>query len=151
MRINAKSDYALRALIEIALGEGDPVSSEDIAAAQEIPSRFLGTILIDLRKAGIVTSHRGAQGGYSLARPARDIAVADVIRAVDGPLASVQGVRPQDTQYDGAAQVLQPLWVAVRASLRGVLETVTLAHLVEGQLPRKVSKLVEDADAWVDR
>jgi Rrf2 family protein len=151
MRINAKSDYALRGLLELMLAEDEVVSGEDIAAAQGIPVRFLGNILIDLRKAGIVTSHRGAQGGYSLARPPREITVADVIRAVDGPLASVQGVRPQDTQYDGAAQVLQPLWVAVRASLRDVLETVTLAHLVEGHLPRKVSKLVEDADAWVDR
>lgn len=150
MRINAKSDYAIRALIELAQADGRLLSSETIAAAQGIPAKFLGAILIDLRKAGIITSTRGAEGGYSLARPARAITVADAIRAVDGPLASVQGMRPQEVEYDGVAGILQPLWVAVRVSLRNVLENVTVAHLAAGQLPRRVARMVEDEDAWKD-
>jgi Rrf2 family protein len=150
VRINAKSDYAIRAMIEIAGSDPAVLSCDAIADAQGIPSKFLGTILTDLRRAGIITSHRGAVGGFTLARPARAITVADVIRAVDGPLASVQGVRPQDLEYDGDSAILQPLWVAVRASLRGVLENVTLAHLIEGQLPRRVARLIETDEAWKD-
>lgn len=146
MRISAKSDYALRALLELAGGERR--TTEAIAQAQDIPPTFLATVLAELRRAGLVRSHRGAEGGYSLARPAGETTVADVIRAVDGPLASVHGHRPQDLDYQGAAEILTPLWVAVRASLRQVLEQVTLAHLSSGQLPRKVARLTEDDDAW---
>jgi Rrf2 family protein len=142
VRITAKSDYAIRALIELAAENGTMLTCDYIAQQQGI--------LTDLRHAGLITSHRGAEGGYLLARPARTITVADVIRIVDGPLASVHGERPQDVQYEGNAAILQPLWVAVRASLRGVLENVTIAHLANGQLPPKVARLTEDDDAWKD-
>jgi Rrf2 family protein len=150
VRITAKSDYAIRALLELAAADGALLTCDAIAEEQGIPSKFLGTILTDLRHAGLIASHRGAEGGYLLARPARTITVADVIRVVDGPLASVHGQRPQDVEYEGNAAILQPLWVAVRASLRGVLENVTIAHLATGQLPRKVARLTEDDEAWKD-
>lgn len=150
MRITAKSDYAVRALVELAAHDGSLLTCDFIAHEQQIPNKFLGTILTDLRHAGLIVSHRGAEGGYRLARPARTISVADVIRVVDGPLASVHGQRPQDVEYEGNAAILQPLWVAVRASLRGVLENVTIAHLADGQLPRKVARLTEDDEAWKD-
>jgi len=150
VRITAKSDYAVRALIELAADDGTMLTCDYIAQQQSIPNKFLGTILTDLKHAGLITSHRGAEGGYLLARPARTITVADVIRVVDGPLASVHGERPQDLEYEGNAAILQPLWVAVRASLRGVLEHVTIAHLADGQLPRKVARLTEDDEAWQD-
>lgn len=150
MRINAKSDYAIRAMIELAAADGALMTCDAIAENQGVPSKFLGSILTDLRRGGIITSHRGAEGGYTLARPARTITVADVIRVVDGPLASVHGQRPQDVEYEGTAAILQPLWVAVRASLRGVLENVTIEHLAAGQLPRKVARLTEDDEAWKD-
>lgn len=150
MRITAKSDYAIRALIEMASSGGGLLTCDAIAQEQAIPAKFLGGILTDLRHAGLVTSHRGAEGGYELARPARTITVADVIRVVDGPLASVQGQRPQEVHYEGNAAILQPLWIAVRASLRDVLENVTIAHLAAGQLPRKVARLTEDDEAWKD-
>jgi Rrf2 family protein len=150
VRINAKSDYAIRALLELAAEDGTMLTCDYIAQQQGIPNKFLGTILTDLRHAGLITSHRGAEGGYLLARPARTITVADVIRVIDGPLASVHGERPQDVEYEGNAAILQPLWIAVRASLRGVLENVTIAHLAEGQLPRKVARLTENDEAWKD-
>lgn len=150
VRINAKSDYAIRAMIEIATSDPEVRSCDAIAEAQGIPAKFLGTILTDLKRAGVITSHRGAEGGFTLARPARTITVADVIRAVDGPLASVQGQRPQDLDYEGNSAILQPLWVAVRASLRDVLESTTLEHLAQGQLPRRVARLTESDEAWKD-
>ena len=150
MRINAKSDYAIRAMIEIAAAAPELRNRDAIADAQGIPAKFLGSILTDLRRAGVITSHRGAEGGFTLARPARTITVADVIRAVDGPLASVQGTRPQDLEYEGNAAILQPLWVAVRASLRDVLESTTIEHLSRGQLPRRVARLTEPDEAWKD-
>ena len=150
VRITAKSDYAIRALIELATDDGSMLTCDYIAERQAISSKFLGTILNDLRLAGLITSYRGAEGGYLLARPAHTITVADVIRVIDGPLASVHGERPQDVEYEGNAAILQPLWVAVRASLRTVLENVTLAHLAQGQLPRKVARLTEDDEAWKD-
>jgi Rrf2 family protein len=148
VRISAKSDYALRALLELAAAGGELRTTEVIAQAQGIPPTFLATVMGELRRAGLVRSHRGAEGGYTLARAAAETTVADVIRAVDGPLASVHGHRPQDLDYEGAAQALTPLWVAVRASLRQVLEQVTLAHLASGRLPRAVARLTEDDDAW---
>jgi Rrf2 family protein len=151
MRISAKADYAVRAAVELAgAGEG-PVKGEAIARAQSIPLKFLENILGDLRQAGIVRSQRGAEGGYWLNRPANEVTVADIIRAVEGPLASVRGNRPEDVHYQGSAQALSQVWIAVRASLRSVVETVTLADLAAGRLPAKVSRLAEDPEAWVTR
>ncbi len=149
MRISAKTDYALRAAIELAALDTDsPVKGEQIATAQGIPLRFLENILGDLRNAGIVESRRGVDGGYLLARPAKDIALADVVRAVDGPLANVAGTRPNLLEYDGSAEQLREIWVAVRAALRSVLEETTLADVAGNKLPKNVQKLVADQDAW---
>jgi Rrf2 family protein len=143
-------DYGMRALLALAQ-IGEPATAESLASAQDLPAKFLGAILNDLRRAGIVVSQRGAEGGYRLARPASAIAVADVMRALDGPLAEVRGLRPEDTRYDGAAAHLQDVWVAVRASMRSVLELVTLEDVVSGNLPRSVARLTADPDAWVAR
>ena len=152
MRITAKVDYAVRAAIELAgTDRVSPLKGDQIAAAQDIPMKFLENILSELRRAGIVGSRRGADGGYWLARPPGGITVADLIRAVEGPLANVQGVRPEDLQFSGSAEPLQRMWVCVRASLRGVLEHVTVADLVAGKLPAKVDRLAEDPDAWKPR
>jgi Rrf2 family protein len=152
MRVSAKTDYALRAAAEIAASRDDaPVKGERIAAAQDIPLRFLENILAELRHAGIVQSRRGAEGGYLLARPAAEIALADVIRAVDGPLANVGGRRPEQLEYSGTAEPFQDVWVAVRAGLRTVLEKITLADVASGQLPASVRKLTSDPDAWEPR
>jgi Rrf2 family protein len=149
MRVSAKTDYALRAAVEIAAATGDaPVKGERIAAAQDIPLRFLENILSELRNARIVESRRGAEGGYLLARPAREIALADVIRAVDGPLANVGGRRPEQLEYGGSAESFQEVWVAVRAGLRTVLESITLADVAAGKLPASIRKLTADPDAW---
>ena len=148
VRISAKSDYALRAATELAAAGGGPVKGEALANGQGIPQKFLENILSDLRQAGIVRSQRGAEGGYWLARPAGEVTVADVIRAVDGPLASVRGQRPEDVEYSGAAEALQTVWIAVRASLRGVTEHVTLEHLVNGELPAEVVELTNEPEAW---
>jgi Rrf2 family protein len=134
----------------MAAGDGSLLTCDVIAKGQGIPNKFLSGILTELRRAGLVTSVRGAEGGFRLARHAKDISVADVIRVIDGPLASVHGIRPQDTNYVGNAAILQPLWVAVRSSLRSVLENVTVADLAAGHLPKKVAKLTEDDDAWRD-
>jgi Rrf2 family protein len=150
VHIPAKVDYGMRALL--ALTElGEPTTAESLATAQGLPAKFLGSILNDLRRAGIVASQRGAEGGYRLARPPAAIAVADVMRALDGPLAEVRGLRPEDARYEGAAAHLQDVWVAVRASMRAVLEQVTLDDVVRGRLPRAVARLTEDPDAWVAR
>lgn len=149
MRLSAKADYALRAAAELAASAGEgPVMGERIAAAQEIPPKFLENILIALRHAGLVRSQRGAEGGYWLARPAGEITLAEVIRAVEGPLASVRGERPETLSYRGSAKPLGLVWIAVRANLRAVLEAVTLADLAAGELPDSVAALTEDADAW---
>ena len=129
VRVTARSDYAIRALIEMATAKGELLTCDSIAQEQVIPSKFLSGILTDLRRAGIITSVRGAEGGFLLARDPGQITVADVIRVIDGPLASVHGERPQDVHYEGNAAILQPLWIAVRSSLRGVLENVNIAHL----------------------
>jgi Rrf2 family protein len=153
MRISAKADYAVRAAVQLAAAAGGdrPTKGESISTAQDIPLKFLENILSDLRHAGLVRSQRGADGGYWLNRPAQDVTVADVIRAVDGPLASIRGQRPEDVPYDGTAQPLQQVWIAVRANLRAVLETVTLADLATGNLPPKIKRLAEDPEAWITR
>ena len=152
MRISAKVDYAVRAAIELAGADRlSPLKGDRIAVAQDIPMKFLENILSELRRSGLVGSRRGAEGGYWLARPPNDITIADLIRAVEGPLANVQGVRPEDLEFSGSAEPLQRMWVCVRASLRGVLEHVTVADLVAGKLPAKVDRLADDADAWAPR
>ena len=151
MRISAKADYAVRAAVELAAAGDRTVKGETLAQAQEIPLRFLENILAELRHAGLVRSQRGSEGGYALARPAAEITVADVIRAVEGPLASVRGERPESVAYAGAAEPLSRVWIAVRANLRGVVEHVTLADVAAGQLPAVVSTLADDPDAWTTR
>lgn len=130
MRVSAKVDYALRAMAELAASPPEPVKGERIATAQSIPSKFLENILVELRHAGLVASQRGADGGYRLARPSGEITVADVIRAVEGPIASVRGARPEDASYRGAAAALGEVWIDLRTAMRGVLEQTTLADLV---------------------
>jgi Rrf2 family protein len=152
MRISAKVDYAVRAAIELAGADRlSPMKGDRVAAAQDIPMKFLENILSELRRSGLVGSRRGAEGGYWLARPPKAITIADIIRAVEGPLANVQGVQPQDLDFEGSAEPLLRMWVCVRASLRGVLEHVTLADLVAGRLPAKVDRLADDPDAWAPR
>jgi Rrf2 family protein len=149
MRISAKADYAVRAAAELAAAPaGRPVKGEQLAQAQAIPPKFLENILADLRNAGLVRTRRGAEGGYALTRPAGEISVAEVMRAVEGPLAAVQGVRPESLHYAGAAELLPEVWVALRANLRAVLERVTLADLASGALPASVTELAAEADAW---
>jgi Rrf2 family protein len=130
MRVSAKVDYALRALLELAAAPPGPVKGERLAKAQDIPPKFLENILTELRHAEIVASQRGVDGGYRLAKPAAEISVADVVRALEGPIASVRGVRPEEVEYAGPARSLQPLWIELRASMRDVLEQTTLADLV---------------------
>jgi Rrf2 family protein len=150
VRVSAKTDYAIRAALELAAAPDDkPVKGERIATAQAIPLRFLENILMQLRHAGLVDSRRGADGGYRLARPAAEVTLADVIRAIDGPLAGVSGVRPETLDFSGTAEPMRDVWIAVRAALRGVLERVTLADVVAGELPAHVRALVADEDAWV--
>ncbi len=149
MRVSAKSDYALRALIEIgSRSDGAPVSAEELGRLQDIPHGFLQAILADLRRAGIVISVRGQSGGWRLAREAPEVSVADVIRAVDGPLVSVYGLRPEAVSYNDSATVLQLVWIAARANLREVFERVTVAMLADGELPDDVLKLTTGEDAW---
>ena len=152
MRVTAKVDYAVRAAIELGCAPpGQPVKGERIATAQQIPMKFLENILAELKRSGLIASQRGADGGYWLARPAEEITVADLIRAVEGPLANVRGLQPQDVAFAGSAVPLQRMWISVRASLRRVLEHVTIADLVDGKLPRDVSALADDPDAWAPR
>jgi Rrf2 family protein len=150
VRTTAKADYAVRAAVELAAAGGQR-TAEQIAQAQDIPANFLENILRDLRRAGIVDSRRGQQGGYALARAADEISIADVIRAVEGPLANVRGYPPEDLEYDGASARLRDVWVALRANVRNVLERVTLADVASGELPAHVDELIRDADAWVRR
>ncbi len=129
MRVSAKVDYALRAMLELAAA-GGLVKAEQLATAQAIPRKFLESILLQLRHAELVASQRGVEGGHALARPASDISVADVIRAVEGPIATVRGTRPEEVEYVGSATALQPLWLELRAAMRDVLEGTTLADLL---------------------
>jgi len=149
VRVSAKADYAIRAMIELAAAGDGPVKGDRISQAQGIPIKFLENIMVDLRNGGLVRSQRGSEGGYWLSRPAEEINLAQVIRAVDGPLANVRGLRSEAVEYTGSAGPLRDVWIAVRASLRGVLESVTLADVVRGELPAGVEALTADADAWL--
>jgi Rrf2 family protein len=152
VRISAKADYAVRAAAELAARAGaDPVKGEQLADAQQIPLQFLEHILLELKHAGIVRARRGARGGYWLAAPPDEIALADVIRAVEGPLANIHEHAPEDLHYDGPAEKLRDVWVAVRAGLRAVLENVTLDDLVGQQLPWRIEAILNDPEAWVKR
>lgn len=153
MEISAKSDYSIRALAELAAEGGGPCKVSDVAYRQGISPRFLQNLLLQLRRRGLVHSQRGTDGGYRLARPAEAITLADVFRAIDGPLADVRGERPEDLDYPGAA-VLPEVWMAVRVSMRRILEEVTVADVAAGRLPPSLQLLVSDTDAWksdVDR
>jgi Rrf2 family protein len=152
VRISAKADYAVRAAVELAAATDErPVKAERIANAQGVPLNFLENILSELRHAGIVRSQRGAEGGFRLAKPPSQITVADVIRAVEGPLASVRGGPPEEAAYAGAAGALPRVWIAVRANLRAVVEHVTLADIATGRIPAKIDRLADDPEAWVTR
>ncbi|PRW61752.1 RrF2 family transcriptional regulator [Actinopolyspora mortivallis] len=151
MRISAKVDYALRALIQIARAQTGPVSAEDVALAQGIPRNFLQAVLSDLRRAGFVASRRGQAGGWVLDRDPASISIADVIRATDGPLVSVHGTRAEDVCYEPSVAILQWVWIAVRSSLREVLENVTIAQLVSGQLPPDVAARTSESGVWESR
>jgi Rrf2 family protein len=148
MRVSAKADYAVRAAIELAASGAGPLKGERIATAQDIPLKFLENILLDMKQAGLVRSQRGPEGGYWLSRAPEEINIADVIRAVEGPLATVRGERAEALAYHGAAEPLQEMWVAVRASLRGVLDSVSLADIVNGSLPDAAYALTRDPGAW---
>ena len=152
MRISAKADYGVRAALELAASpDGKPVKGTALAGAQGIPLQFLEHILLDLKRAGLVRTKRGAHGGYWLAQPPASITVADVIRAVEGPLANIQDLPPEETHYEGSAEHLRDVWIAVRQTLREVLEQVTLEQLAEGRLPDVVTSLLSEPGALVGR
>lgn len=151
MRISSKADYAVRAALELAAAGDQPVKGADLAEAQEIPLPFLEHILLEMKHAGVVKARRGARGGYWLAKPAAEITVADVIRAVEGPLANIHEAAPEDLRYEGAARRLREVWVAVRHNLRAVLESVTLADLAGGQLPWRIEAMLNDPQSWRQR
>ncbi|MEV4628057.1 Rrf2 family transcriptional regulator [Micromonospora sp. NPDC049523] len=151
MQISARGDYAVRAALSLASAYPSLMSAQAIAQQQDMPRKFLEAVLADLRRAGIVRAQRGAEGGYTLASPPREVSVGMILRAVDGPLAGVRGLRPEETQYDGAAENLPRLWVAVRAAVRDVVDEVSLAELVSGRMPAHVRKLTTRPDAWQPR
>jgi Rrf2 family protein len=151
VRLNARVDYGLRAVVELAAagaGPDRPVTAERLATAQDIPPKFLESILLQLRRAGIVNAQRGPEGGYWLGRPASEISLGAVIRVIDGPLANIRGQRPEDLGYTGAAEALQEVWIALRASEREILDLVTVAHVAQNRLPRRVRALAADPAAW---
>ena len=148
MHVTARSDYALRALLTLA-AEGRPLTAEELARRQELPVSFLEAILVDLRRSGILASGRGRDSGYRFVRRPDELTPADVMRALEGPLAEVRGLRPEATAYKGAASSLQLLWIALRANLRATLEVVTIEQLARGELPASLQALVSDPDAWV--
>ena len=152
MRISAKADYAVRAALELAASpEGEPVKGEHLAQSQDIPLQFLEHILLELKHAGLIEAKRGYRGGYWLKRPADEVTIADVIRAVEGPLANIHEAAPEDLHYPGAAERLRDVWVAVRASLRAVLESATLAEVASGRLPWRIDAILNDPEAWIKR
>lgn len=152
MHVTAKADYAVRAVVELADSSHDaPRKVDDIASAQSIPVSFLENILTQLRSAGVVRSQRGPEGGYWLARPAEELDLAHVIRAVEGPLVGVRGQRPEEIEYTGSAESLQQVWIALRANLRKVLEETTVANVAEGRLPKDVAALTKADAAWEPR
>jgi Rrf2 family protein len=152
MRISAKADYAVRAALELAASpDREPVKGERLAEAQGIPLQFLEHILLELKHAGLIQARRGARGGYWLAQDPEDVTVADVIRAVEGPLANIHEYAPEELHYEGPAERLRDVWVAVRAALRSVLENVTLADLTSGRLPWRIDAILNDPEAWIKR
>lgn len=148
MRLSARVDYALRAAAELAAAGEGPRTVGELAKEQDMPPKYLENILLQMRRAGLVRGQRGPEGGYVLARPASEISLADVIRAVDGPLANVRGERPEHVGYRGAAEALQEVWIALRASERSILEEVTIDHVATGKLPERVRRLTADPSAW---
>ncbi len=152
MHVTAKADYAIRAVVELAdSSQASPRKVDQIARAQDIPVSFLENILTQLRSSGIVRSQRGPEGGYWLARPPAEVNLAQVIRAVEGPLVGVRGQRPEEIEYDGSAESLQQVWLALRANLRKVLEHVTLADVASGKLPKEITALTRQEEAWHTR
>ena len=151
VRISAKADYAVRAALELALAGDEPLSAETVGGLQDIPVQFLQKIFHEMRRARLVTTSRGRDGGHRLARPAAEITVADILRAVEGPLADVRGEAPEDVRYQGAAEPLQEVWIALRTSIRSVLEGVTLADLADQHLPKPITRLAEKDGARVRR
>ncbi|HSJ60137.1 MAG TPA: Rrf2 family transcriptional regulator [Jiangellaceae bacterium] len=151
MHVTARADYAVRAVVELAARAPASATRLELAEAQDIPGKFLESILGDLRRAGLLESHRGSSGGYRLSRDPARIPLADVIRAIEGPLAAVRGMPPEDAAYSGAARHLTKVWVAVRASIREVLETTTVADVLAGTLPEHVRELTARPDSWARR
>ena len=149
--MSAKADYALRGILEIAAAKEPPIKRDQVARAQKIPVKFLETILGELKHAGIVSSQRGADGGYSLAKDPAQVTVADVIRVIDGPLAHVRDSRPESLDYQGVAEPLKDVFVALRAQMREVMESVTLADLVARELPVEITRSVDNPEAWQSR
>jgi Rrf2 family protein len=149
VHISAKADYAVRALLVMAAqADGKPIKGETIAKSQGMPVKFVENTLMELVRTRLVASQRGAAGGFKLAKPANRITIADIVRAVDGPLAQVRGERPEETSYSGPAEHLQTVWIAVRTNLRAVLEQVTLADVATGKIPDQIVKLTDSPDAW---
>ncbi len=150
MQVTAKVDYAVRATLELAASDGGRLTRE-LAAAQGIPRRYLEAVLAQLRQAGIVVGQRGTSGGYTLGRPADEITIAEIARAVDGPLALIQGLRPENVTYQGNSENLAGLWVGLRAAMRSVMESVTLDDVLKGDLPEEVQSLIAEPDSWEPR
>ncbi|MFT4110377.1 RrF2 family transcriptional regulator [Propionicimonas sp.] len=148
MQVTARVEYALRAVAELAADPGRSFSRNELATAQDLPGKFLESILRDLVREGVLVSRRGAGGGFQLAVPASELTLAEVVRAVDGPLAAVRGVAPEGATYEGAAAALTEIWVAVRAAVRMILEGTTVADLVSGELPGHVRELISSEEAW---
>lgn len=148
VKLSARTEYAIRAALELATSPGEPRTTESIANAQQIPMSFLENILVDLRRRGLITSQRGRDGGHALAKPANEIAIADIMRAEIGNLADVRGMRPENIKYEGSAENLTQVWVAARASYRLVLENVTLADVIAGKFTPPVQKLLKEPDTW---
>ncbi|MFD1321026.1 RrF2 family transcriptional regulator [Micromonospora sonneratiae] len=151
MQISARGDYAVRAALSLASAYPSLMSAQTVSQDQDMPRKFLEAVLADLRRAGIVRAQRGAEGGYTLAQPPSAITIGMILRAVDGPLAGVRGLRPEETHYEGVAENLPRLWVAVRAAVRNVVDEVSLDELINGQLPSHVRDLVTLPDAWQPR
>jgi Rrf2 family protein len=151
VHISARSDYAVRAALGLAAAYPATVSSAGLAGEQNLPRKFLEAILADLRRAGLVRGQRGVEGGYVLTRAPDETTIGEVLRAVDGPLAEVRGRRPEETSYEGTAEHLQQLWVAVRAAVRNVLDEVTLDDVVRGRMPSHIKRLITAPDAWQPR
>jgi Rrf2 family protein len=149
IRTTARADYALRAAIELAAAQDGRVTAEQLAQAQSIPGKFNEAILTQLCRSGLVRSQRGPDGGFWLARPANEITVADIIRAIEGQLLGVRGKRPEEVTYTGAAEPLQRVWIALRVNARAVLDTVTLHDIVSGKFPDAIQQLTDRPDAWL--